>query len=106
VRRAAQRGAQTRFDIAAGRTLALVLLHGAVKVNGDAVVRSALFGLLSREGEGVLVQAEDDATLLLLSGEPIDEPIVGHGLFVMNTQAEIHQAMQDFNSGRFGQIAA
>jgi redox-sensitive bicupin YhaK (pirin superfamily) len=99
-------GAQTRFDIAAGRTLALVVLHGAVKVNGDAVVRSAQFGLLSREGDGVLVEAEDDATLLLLSGEPIDEPIVGYGPFVMNTQAEIHQAMQDFNSGRFGQIAA
>ena len=99
-------GAQTRFDIAAGRTLALVVLHGAVKVNGDAVVRAAQFGLLSREGEGVLVEAQDDATVLLLSGEPIDEPIVGYGPFVMNTQAEIHQAMQDFNSGRFGQIAA
>lgn len=99
-------GAQTRFDIAAGRTLALVVLHGAVKVNDDAVVRSAQFGLLSREGEGVLVEAEDDATLLLLSGEPILDPIVGYGPFVMNTQAEIHQAMQDFNSGRFGQIAA
>ena len=99
-------GAQTRFDIPAGRTLALVVLHGAVKVNGDAVVRAAQFGLLSREGEGVLVEAQDDATVLLLSGEPIDEPIVGYGPFVMNTQAEIHQAMQDFNSGRFGQIAA
>ena len=99
-------GAQTRFDIAAGRTLALVVLHGAVKVNDNAVVRSAQFGLLSREGKGVLVEAEDDATLLLLSGEPILDPIVGYGPFVMNTQAEIHQAMQDFNSGRFGQIAA
>ena len=99
-------GAQTRFDIAAGRTLALVVLHGAVKVNGDAVARAAQFAQFSREGEGVLVEAQDDATVLLLSGEPIDEPIVGYGPFVMNTQAEIHQALQDFNTGRFGQIAA
>ncbi|CUA98418.1 pirin family protein [Thiomonas bhubaneswarensis] len=99
-------GAQTRFDIAAGRTLALVVLHGAVKVNGEAVVRASHFAQLSREGEGVLVEAQEDATVLLLSGEPIDEPIVGYGPFVMNTEAEIVQAMNDFNSGRFGSIAA
>ncbi|MGC8703292.1 MAG: pirin family protein, partial [Thiomonas sp.] len=101
-----KQGAQTRFDIAAGRTLALVLLHGAIVVNGDAAVRPGQFAQLSREGAGVQVEAQEDATVLLLSGEPIDEPIVGYGPFVMNTQEEIAQAMADFNSGRFGRIAA
>lgn len=101
-----KQGAQTRFDIAAGRTLALVVLHGAVLVNGDAAVRPGQFAQLSRDGQGVQIDAQEDSTVLLLSGEPIDEPIVGHGPFVMNTRDEIAQAMTDFNSGRFGQIAA
>jgi redox-sensitive bicupin YhaK (pirin superfamily) len=101
-----KQGAQTRLDIAAGRTLALVVLHGAILVNGDATVRPGQFAQLSREGAGVQIEAQEDATALLLSGEPIDEPIVGYGPFVMNTRDEIAQAMADFNSGRFGQIAA
>ncbi len=61
--------------------------------------------VLDRAGNGVAIEANTDATVLLLSGEPIDEPVVGYGPFVMNTDAEIAQAMQDFNSGRFGQLA-
>jgi len=52
-----------------------------------------------------MLEAEGEASLLLLSGEPIDEPIVGYGPFVMNSEAEIHQAIDDFNSGRFAVIA-
>ena len=59
-----------------------------------------------REGGGMEVEANTDATLLLLSGEPIDEPIVGYGPFVMNSQAEIVQAIEDFNSGQFGRMPA
>ena len=62
--------------------------------------------LLGREGSGVSVDADGDAKLLVLTGEPIDEPIVGYGPFVMNSEAEIRQAIDDFNSGRFGRIAA
>ncbi|MFM4757911.1 pirin-like C-terminal cupin domain-containing protein [Aeromonas caviae] len=61
--------------------------------------------LLDPNGEEFMLEAEGEASLLLLSGEPIDEPIVGYGPFVMNSEAEIHQAIDDFNSGRFAVIA-
>ena len=61
--------------------------------------------LLERDGQGLRLEANSDATLLVLSGEPINDPIVGHGPFVMNTQAEIATAMADFNAGRFGRIS-
>jgi quercetin 2,3-dioxygenase len=60
--------------------------------------------VLDREGAGVTLEANNDAVVLLLAGEPIDEPIVGYGPFVMNSEAEIKQAIEDFNSGRFGGI--
>ena len=99
-----RQGRATTLPIPEGRTAALVVLHGTVLVNNQEVVREAQMVLLDRAGKDFRVEANSDATLLLLSGEPIDEPIVGHGPFVMNTQGEILQAMQDFNAGRFGQM--
>ncbi len=100
------RGGETiELPAHAGRSVAVVVLRGTVEVNGAQVAREAQFVLLDRDGTGVSIEANNDATLLILSGQPIDEPIAGYGPFVMNTQAEIAQAMQDFNSGRFGRIA-
>jgi redox-sensitive bicupin YhaK (pirin superfamily) len=76
-----------------------------VQVNGDAIAREAQFVLLDRTGGAVRLEANSDAKLLILSGAPIDEPVVMHGPFVMNTDREIRQAMIDFQSGRFGEIA-
>jgi len=99
-------GKSNRFTVAEGHTLALVVLHGTVTVNGSEVARDAQMVLLDRAGTDVVVEAQTDATLVVLSGEPIDEPIVGYGPFVMNTQAEIRQAVDDFNSGKFGRMVA
>ena len=62
--------------------------------------------VMEREGNALEVEIIEDAVVLLLSGEPLNEGIVGHGPFVMNTRAEITQAMQDYNNGMFGQIVA
>ena len=61
--------------------------------------------MLSRSGTDVAISASEDTQLLLLAGEPINEPVFGYGPFVMNTQQEIIQAFEDFNAGKFGQIA-
>ena len=94
------------LSVPAGRTLALIVLHGTVLVNGAEIAREAQMVLFDRAGTDFTVEANSDATVLVLSGEPIDEPVVGYGPFVMNSESEIVQAVQDFNSGRFGQIAA
>ncbi len=100
-----RQGHHAELPVADGRTLALVVLKGTVRINGGQPVGEAQLVTFDRSGEDVFVDADSDATVLLLSGEPIDEPVVGYGPFVMNSQAEIAQAVNDFNSGRFGQIA-
>ncbi|MBW3503629.1 pirin family protein [Pseudomonas sp. NKUCC02_KPG] len=99
-------GKSATFDVHQGRNTALVVLHGAVEVNGQEVVREGQLALFERDGSQVRLEANNDAVLLILSGEPIDEPIVGHGPFVMNTDAEIQQAFVDFQSGKFGRMPA
>lgn len=88
-----------------GWTTLLVVLAGNVLLNGESVLREAQVATLSREGTNLHLEANSDAKVLLLAGEPIDEPVVGHGPFVMNTVQEIRQAIGDFNTGKFGQMS-
>ncbi|MFW0756709.1 pirin family protein [Pseudomonas sp. H11T01] len=97
-------GKALTLDLHEGRNTALVVLRGTVQVNGLELVREGQLALFERNGDQLSLEANNDAVVLLLSGEPIDEPIVGHGPFVMNTEAEIHQAFADFQSGQFGQM--
>jgi quercetin 2,3-dioxygenase len=101
-----KQGYTGEFAAMPGRTLAVIVLHGSVLINGNTAVHDAQMVTFERAGSGVTIETQSDTTLLWLSGEPIDEPVVGYGPFVMNSEAEIHQAISDFNSGRFGQLQA
>ena len=81
-------------------TFALVL-DGTVLFNKDTVARAGQLVQFTAEGERLDIASQTNATILLLSGEPIREPVVGHGPFVMNTTAEITQAFEDFSKGEF-----
>ncbi|WP_422776068.1 pirin family protein [Pseudomonas mediterranea] len=99
-------GKSLTLDLHEGRNTALVVLHGTVQANGRERIEAGQLALFDRAGDQMTLHANNDAVVLLLSGEPIDEPIVGHGPFVMNSEQEIHQAFNDFHSGRFGQMDA
>ena len=101
-----KRDADLTLDLPEGHTAMLVVLGGRVTVNRTEKAGEAEMVLLDRAGGVVAVHAESDAGLLVLTGEPIDEPIVGYGPFVMNSEAEIRKAIDDFNSGRFAETAA
>ena len=102
VRLAADRTAV--LDQPEGWTTLLLVLSGTVMVNGQSILREAQMATLATEGTGIRIEASSDAKLLLMAGEPIDEPVVGYGPFVMNSQAQIAEAIRDFNSGKFGQM--
>lgn len=88
----------------AGWSTALVVLEGEISVNGAENAREGQLVVLSQQGETLHLSATADAKVLLLAGEPLGEPIVGYGPFVMNSKTQIAEAVRDFNSGRFGQI--
>lgn len=98
------RGAHVSLAARPGWTLALVVLRGTVRVQEGHSASEGQLVHLDRSGGDVELAAETDAHLLWLSGEPINEPIVGHGPFVMNSQEEIVGAIADFNAGRFGRL--
>jgi redox-sensitive bicupin YhaK (pirin superfamily) len=98
-------GRRTEIALPDGYTTALVALQGALRVNGSEEIKEAEVALFKRVGKNISIEAMKDATALLLSGEPIDEPIVGQGPFVMNTSGEIRQAMEDYWSGKMGRLS-
>ncbi len=92
------------FRFPASETLALLILKGEARVNGGRTVSADQFVLFRREGEALELEATADAQILLLNGEPLEEPIVQYGPFVMNTDREIREAIVDYSNGKFGQL--
>jgi redox-sensitive bicupin YhaK (pirin superfamily) len=99
-----QAGGMASLPIPAGHIAALAVLRGRVSVNASALIDGVQLLLLGAAGDEIHVLAAQASSVLVLSGIPIAEPIVGHGPFVMNTREEIVQAMRDFQTGKFGQM--
>ncbi len=85
----------------ADHNTALLVINGSAIVNDEQVAKHS-FILFKNDGDEISIKANEESVLLLLSGEPIDEPIASYGPFVMNTQEEIYEAIQEFQSGKFG----
>jgi len=95
-------GASLTLPAPAGEAVFLYVVGGELKIGGEPVKPHHLIEL--NEGEGVQIEATSAATILYGHAEPLREPIVAHGPFVMNTREEIVQAITDYNAGKFGAL--
>jgi quercetin 2,3-dioxygenase len=98
-------GADVELPLPEGHNAMIAILSGHVTIGGKAVGEAEI-ARFSSDGAGARVRTDGDSLLLVMTGEPIDEPVVGYGPFVMNSETEIRQAIDDFNSGRFARVAA
>jgi hypothetical protein len=98
-------GGRAEFAFPAAHNAAILVMQGEVTLNGRRAAAND-FVLFANEGERVAVAAEAEAQLLVLAGEPIAEPVVAYGPFVMNTRAELVKAFEDYQAGRLGIIPA
>lgn len=90
------------FDLPGNYNTSVLIIEGTVKLNENEVVKNDNLALFKNDGETITIQALEDALILVLSGEPIQEPIASYGPFLMNTKQEIMQAFEDYNLGKFG----
>lgn len=98
-------GGKCEFSFPANYTTCLVVVEGEIRINeSEEAVPLDHFVLFENEGETFHIEATENSKVLILSGEPIREPIASHGPFVMNTRQEIMQAFQDFEDGKFGEL--
>jgi redox-sensitive bicupin YhaK (pirin superfamily) len=94
-------GAVIELDFPRNYNTGLLVVEGNINI-GEEKVATDHFVLFKNDGEQITINAGDDAVILILSGEPINEPIVQYGPFLMNTWDELEQAIQDVNAGKFG----
>ena len=98
------KGAQQQFVLPVHYNTCALVIEGAIIVNGSTKVNADNLVLFKNDGENFTIDASENSVILILSGEPIFEPIAAHGPFVMNTHAELIQAFEEFNSGKFGKL--
>jgi hypothetical protein len=98
-------GADTALDLPAGWLAALFVMEGQIEISDGRALAAGQLGIFSRDGSRIALRADGPVQALLLAAEPIDEPMVGYGPFVMNTREEIVEAFRDYEAGRMGRLA-
>lgn len=98
------KGGQATFNFPEHFNTGLMVIEGSININGSETTVADNFIYFSNKGTAIKIEALENSVILVLSGEPIDEPIAQYGPFLMNTEAEIHQAIEDYNQGRFGYL--
>lgn len=99
-----QPNARLTIPLPTRQTIALYILRGSVRVGSSALARQHQLVMLASGGNQVMLVAEAESQVLLLGGEPLNEPVANHGPFVMNTTEELHQAIADYQSGKMGTL--
>jgi redox-sensitive bicupin YhaK (pirin superfamily) len=97
-------GAKADFNFNKNYNTGILIIDGRVKINDSETASENQFILFGHEGEDIIIEAQQDSIALIISGEPINEPIASYGPFVMNSEAEIKEAYQDFYNGKFGSL--
>jgi redox-sensitive bicupin YhaK (pirin superfamily) len=97
-------GRRVNLSLREGYTASFYVLRGKVLLNGAEAASETELVVFDRKGDEVEIEAATDATVFVMNGQPIEEPVVGHGPFVMNTAQEIKQAFADFHHGKLGKI--
>lgn len=100
----AKADASFELKVVEGDHTTLLVLKGTVLINDEKTAREGEMLVFETGGESIHIQTNNDTHLLLLSGEPITEPVAAYGPFVMNTQQEIMQSIDDYNAGKFGHL--
>lgn len=98
-----KKGAVITFDLPENYNTGILVVEGSAKINGEKAPVDN-FILFKNEGETITIEADEDSILFVISGEPIDEPIAAYGPFLMNTNKELEEALEDFNKGKFGYL--
>ena len=99
-----KKGKGTSLSFKESHNTGLLIIKGNVTINNSEKAPTNHFVLFNNKGSEFTIRADDNAEILILSGEPIDEPIASYGPFVMNTNDEIRQTIDDFNNGKFGYL--
>ncbi|MBS7332112.1 MAG: pirin family protein [Weeksellaceae bacterium] len=98
-------GGKAEFNFPANYNTIALVIEGEAKINGDTIVETDHLALFTNKGEDFTIEAtEENTVVLILSGEPLNEPIASYGPFVMNKQEEIREAFEDYNNGKFGTL--
>lgn len=99
-----KKGSKADFSFPEDYNTGALVIEGNIKINEKDIAPTDHFVLFENTGETFQLEAREDSLILILSGKPINEPIVAQGPFVMNTREEIQEAINDFNNGKFGHL--